>query len=125
MSTHDALMEMYRAFNERDIDAALEHMAPGVDWPNGWQGGREHGREAVRAYWTKQWQEIDPRVEPLSIETDDEGKVHVRVDQLVKSLKGEILDNRQVEHVYTFDGPFIARMDIHPLPDAPDEDDED
>src|SRR6185295_14822795 len=120
MTTRDTLVDLYRAFNERDIDAVLEHLAPGVDWPNGWQGGREHGREAVRAYWTRQWQEIDPRVEPLSIDVDADGKAHVRVQQLVKSLKGDIIDNRKVEHVYTFDGPFIARMDILPLPDEPD-----
>jgi hypothetical protein len=124
MSARETLMDLYRAFNDRNIEAALLHLAPGVDWPNGWQGGREHGRDAVRAYWTRQWREIDSRAEPLSIELDAKGRAHVRVEILVKSLKGEILDNRKVEHVYEFDGPFIARMDIHLLADEPDEDEE-
>jgi hypothetical protein len=119
----DVLTKIYRDFNARDIDSVLEHLAPGVDWPNGTTGGREVGREAVRRYWQKQWGEINPRVEPLAIETDDAGKVHVRVDQLVRSLDGKILQNRQVEHVYEFEGPFISRMTIVE-PEKHDDDDE-
>jgi hypothetical protein len=44
----------YRAFNARDIDAAVELMHPEVDWPNAWEGGRGIGRAAVRQYWTRQ-----------------------------------------------------------------------
>jgi hypothetical protein len=117
------LMDLYRSFNARDIEGVLAHLAPGVDWPNGWEGGREHGREAVRSYWTRQWREIDPRVEPLAIDFDGEGRAHVRVHQLVRSLDGQIVDDRKVEHVYEFNGPFIERMTI--VPAAPEEDDED
>ena len=119
-------MEVYRAFNARDIDAVLNHLAPNVDWPNGMTGGRVNGREAVRDYWEHQWREIDPRVEPMQIDFDDAGSAHVRVHQLVKSLDGAILQDRKIEHVYTFDGPFISRMtiiDADPDPEA-DEDEE-
>jgi hypothetical protein len=119
----ETLMELYRDFNNRDIDGVLEHLAPGVDWPNGMTGGREVGREAVRRYWTKQWSEIDPRVEPLEVAFDDAGKAHVRVDQLVHSLEGKVLLNRQVEHIYEFEGPFILRMTIVE-PEKRDEDED-
>ena len=56
---------MYAAFNERDIDGVLDAMTPDVDWPNGWEGGRVLGREAVRDYWSRQWAQIDPRVDPV------------------------------------------------------------
>jgi ketosteroid isomerase-like protein len=120
----DVLMELYRAFNDRDIDAALEHLAPEVDWPNGMTGGRVHGRDAVRRYWQKQWSEIDPRVEPLEITEDEAGRAHVRVDQLVRSLDGKILQNRQIEHVYEFAGPFISRMTIVEPEEIEDDTDE-
>ena len=120
----EALMGLYRDFNNRNIDGVLEHLAPGVDWPNGMTGGREVGREAVRRYWTKQWSEIDPRVEPLDIAFDDAGKAHVRVDQLVRSLEGKVLLNRQVEHVYEFEGPFVSRMTIVELEQVDDDEDE-
>lgn len=118
-------MDMYRAFNDRDIDGATEFLAPGVDWPNGMTGGREHGRAAVRAYWQRQWTEIDPRVEPLAIDFDADGRAHVRVHQLVRALDGTILQDRKLEHVYTFDGAFVGRMDIIDAdPETDDEDDD-
>ena len=128
MSEHQrgVLMDVYRAFNARDIDAVLNHMVPDVDWPNGMTGGREHGRAAVRSYWERQWQEIDPRVEPMQIDFDATGKAHVRVHQLVKSPQGAILQDKKIEHVYEFDGPFISKMtivDADPNPEA-DEDEE-
>jgi hypothetical protein len=120
----ETLMDLYRSFNLRDIDAVLLHLAPGFDWPNGMSGGREHGRDAVRSYWLRQWQEVDPRVEPLSIDMDAEGRAHVRVQQLVRSLDGQIITNRKVEHVYEFEGPFIKRMDIRPLTEEEDDEDD-
>ncbi len=121
---HETLMNLYRGFNRRDIDVVLEHLAPGVDWPNGMTGGRVAGRDAVRAYWLTQWSEINPRVEPLQIDTAGDGRVHVRVDQLVRSLDGKILDNKQLEHVYEFDAHFIKRMTIVDAA-KPDDDEED
>src|SRR5918999_5641374 len=40
------LRSVYRAFNARDIETALELMHPDVDSPNAWEGGRVVGREA-------------------------------------------------------------------------------
>ena len=116
------LEDMYDAFNARDIDVVLAHLAPGVDWPNAATGARIHGREAVRAYWLAQWREIDPIVKPLRIEFAADGTAHVRVDQLVRDLAGKILENRQVGHVYSFDGGFITRMLIVEV--APENEDE-
>jgi hypothetical protein len=44
------LRSAYRAFNARDVEAALELMHRDVDWPNAWEGGRLVGRAAVRDY---------------------------------------------------------------------------
>jgi ketosteroid isomerase-like protein len=118
----ETLEDMYDAFNARDIDAALAHLAPDVDWPNAASGGRVHGREAVRAYWLAQWSKTNPAVKPLRIEFAADGTVHLRVDQLVRDLSGKILENRQVGHVYTFDGAFITRMRI--VEAAPEDEDE-
>ena len=113
---HDArtamLEELYRALNERDIDAFLEHVAPGVDWSDEVTGGRVHGRDAVRAYLQKQWTEIDPTDAPMRIDIAPDGSAHVLVDRLVRALDGEILQNLRVEHVFEFDGAFISRMTV-------------
>ena len=106
------LEELYGALNRRDIDAFLKHVAPGVDWADEVTGGQVHGRDAVRAYLQKQWTEIDPTDEPMRINIGEDGRAHVLVDRLVRSLNGEILQNLKVEHVFEFDGAFISRMTV-------------
>jgi ketosteroid isomerase-like protein len=111
-SPEQLLRRAYEAFNARDIDAALALMDPDVDWPNGMEGGREVGHDAVRAYWTRQWQLIDPQVEPESFSEDEDGRVVVLVHQLVRDLDGGLVADQRVEHVYTLRDGLIERMDI-------------
>src|SRR5918994_4466415 len=58
------LRSAYRAFNTRDIEAAVKLMHPAVDWPEAWEGGRVVGRAAVRDYWHRQYAAISSKVEP-------------------------------------------------------------
>jgi len=88
--TKTLLEQAYSAFNKRDIDGALALMAENVSWPKASEGGRVVGKEEIRAYWTRQWGEFDPHVEPLAITQEGGGKVRVRVHQLVKNLHGEV-----------------------------------
>jgi hypothetical protein len=111
-STEQLLRRAYVAFNARDIDGALALMHPDVDWPNGMEGGRELGHDAVRAYWTRQFGLIDSHVEPVGLAEDDEGRVVVDVDQVVRDLDGELLSEQRVQHVYTLRDGLILRMDI-------------
>ena len=106
------LRRAYDAFNARDIDTALACAHADVDWPNGMEGGREHGRAAVRDYWTRQFAEIDGRVEPIEIAETDDGRVSVTVHQTVRSLEGEILSDGRVGHVYTIRDGRIAHMEV-------------
>jgi hypothetical protein len=99
-------------FNARDIDAALTLMHPDVDWPNGMEGGREHGHAAVRDYWTRQFTMIDPHVEPAHLETGDDGRITVDVHQVVRDLDGNVVSDGHVKHVYTFRDGLIAHMEI-------------
>jgi hypothetical protein len=106
---------LYEAFNRRDVDGVLGMMSDDVDWPNAWKGGRLVGREAVREYWTAQWVEIDPYVEPLSVVERADGSLAVLVRQVVRSPRGELLGDGEVVHVYRlFDG-WIRRMDVEAL----------
>jgi ketosteroid isomerase-like protein len=111
VSAEELLRSAYAAFNARDIDRALAVMHPDVDWPNGMEGGRELGHDAVRDYWTRQFGLIDSHVEPESFE-DVDGKIVAEVRQVVRDLNGALLSDQQVEHVYTLRDGLIARMDI-------------
>ena len=105
------IRDLYAYFNARDIDAVLALMAPDVDWPNAWEGGRLHGKDAVRDYWTRQFAAIDGKVEPTRIDVDGD-TVTVTVHQTVRSKDGELLDDREVTHTYAFRDGRIARMDV-------------
>ena len=114
-----ALIERaYSAFNKRDIDGALALMTEDVSWPKASEGGKIVGKEEVRAYWTRQWGEFDPHVEPLAIIEEDGGKVRVTVHQLVKNLQGDVLSDSEVLHVFTVNSGLIAAMDLGNEDDA-------
>ena len=110
--TKTLIEQAYSAFNKRDIDGALALMTEDVSWPKASEGGKVVGKEEIRAYWTRQWSEFDPHVEPLAITEEDGGKVRVRVHQLVKSLQGELLSDSEVLHVFTMNSGLIATMDL-------------
>lgn len=109
---HTLIATAYAAFNQRDIDGALALMSENVNWPRASEGGRAVGREEIRAYWTRQWDQFDPHVEPLEVIDEALGKTAVRVHQLVKSLNGSILSDSEVWHVYSISNGLIDRMDL-------------
>ncbi len=104
--------QAYSAFNKRDIDGALALMTQDVSWPKASEGGKVVGKENIRAYWTRQWGEFDPHVEPLAMNEEDGGKTRVRVHQLVRSLQGDVLSDSEVLHVFTLISGLIAAMDL-------------
>jgi hypothetical protein len=102
----------YRNFNMRHIDAVLALMHPAVLWPNGWEGGYVKGHSAVRDYWTRQWNEINPTVQPISFTETAGGGVEVTVHQTVKNLNGDLLFDGTILHIYSFDDGLITAMEI-------------
>ena len=113
MTAEQTVLERtYAAFNARDIDTAMSVMHPDVLWPNAMEGGTVVGHAAIRAYWTRQWALIDPRVEPRSFTVEPDGRVAVPVHQVVRDLAGTILKEATVEHVYAFEGGLIKSMEI-------------
>jgi hypothetical protein len=112
MDYQPLLRQLYQDFNARQIDAVLAHMHTDVAWPNGWEGGYVAGHDEVRAYWLRQWSQIDPIVEPLSFETRPDGKIAIKVRQLIKDLDGRLVSDDQLHHVYSFDNGKVRTMVI-------------
>jgi hypothetical protein len=115
--TKTLIEQAYSAFNKRDIDGALALMTQDVSWPKASEGGKVVGKEEIRAYWTRQWSEFDPHVEPLAmtefaLTEEVGGRIRVRVHQLVKSLQGDVLSDSEVLHVFTMKSGLIAAMDL-------------
>ena len=111
-NTQALIAQVYSAFNRRDIDGALALMSESVSWPRASEGGRVVGKEEIRAYWTRQWQEFDPHVEPREVIDRGTGKTEVRVHQLVRSISGDVLSDSEVRHVFTIANGLIERMDL-------------
>ena len=100
-NTQMLIAEAYAAFNRRDIDGVLALMSENVSWPTASEGGRVVGKKEIRAYWTRQWREFDPHVEPLEVIDREGSKTEVKVHQVVKTLSGDVLSDMDVWHVYT------------------------
>ena len=111
-TTRKLIAQAYSAFNHRDIDSALALMSENVSWPKASEGGRVVGKEEIRSYWTRQWMEFDPHVEPLEVIDQEGGITEVKVHQLVKSLGGDVLSDSEVWHVHTIANGLIERMDL-------------
>lgn len=114
----ERLRAAYAAFNARDIDAALAFMTSDVAWPRAFKGGFVRGPEEVRAYWTEQWSEINPHVEPLAFHTEDDGRIVVEVHQVVRDLTGAILADERVGHCFTIADGLIQGMEVCALTPA-------
>lgn len=114
MSTNeDTLRAAYAAFNARDVDAALELMHPEVDWPNAWEGGRVVGRDALAAYWSRQFEQISSRVEPECFDFNPDGTITVTVHQIVRDPRtNEIQSDTHARHRYRLKDGLIHRMDV-------------
>jgi hypothetical protein len=106
------IQKAYTGFNARDIDTTLSTMHPNIHWPKAFEGGYVIGHDAVRNYWTKQWSEINPKVEPIAVIQRPDGKIEVTVYQLVKDLDGNILFDGNVKHIYAIDDNLLQGMDI-------------
>jgi hypothetical protein len=66
----------------------------------------------VREYWQRQFDAIDPRVEPKGFSTDPEGRLVVDVHQVVRDRDGKLLSDGHVRHGYTFRDGLVVRMDV-------------
>jgi len=117
-ASHDSLRALYRAFNSRQIDAILPSLHSEVVWPNGMEGGDMQGHAAIREYWTRQWSQINPVVEPVDLVTLDDGTVRVGVHQVVHSLDGQLLIDQKVFHTYHFRDGLVDGMTITAVEEA-------
>ena len=112
MDYQPVFRQLYQDFNARRAEAVLTHMHPSVQWPKAFEGGYVSGHDEVRAYWTRQWTEINPNVTPIDISQQQDGTIDVKVHQLVSDWQGKVLFDGLVRHVYTLQGDLIQRMDI-------------
>jgi hypothetical protein len=102
---------LYKNFNDRNIDAVIAEMTADVQWANGMEGGYVYGHKAVKDYWARQFQLVSSKVIPLEIKEKNNG-VHIKVQQVVHDIYGDLLADEIVEHVFYLQNGKISRFDI-------------
>lgn len=112
LDTIAMLNHLYERFNARDVEAVLAAMQPDVEWANSTEGGHLVGHDAVRDYWTRQWNEIAPTLIPEQFSTDALGRVVIEGRLRVRDKAGMLLANSRVKHAYTFKDGLVQRMDV-------------
>jgi ketosteroid isomerase-like protein len=111
----ELLQKVYAAFNRREFETVLAAMVADVDWPNGMEGGRVLGKDAVRSYWKRQFELLDSRVEPRSFTTEADDRVAVEVHQKVHDKAGTLVADQMVQHVFEIRDGLIRSMEIRSL----------
>jgi ketosteroid isomerase-like protein len=106
----ELLLRTYAAFNRREIETVLSAMHANVDWPNGMEGGRVLGKAAVRDYWKRQFEVLDPHVEPKNFTGEADGRIAVDVHQVVHDKSGKLVVDQMVRHVYEIRDGLIQSM---------------
>jgi hypothetical protein len=106
------LQNLYDAFNKREIETIISLMRPNVKWANGVEGGFVYGQDAVREYWTNQLKDIQPELETLKFETDENNRNVVTVHQIIKDLNGNVLADVTVHQIFTIEDGLISLYEI-------------
>ena len=106
------LQNLYDAFNKREIETIISLMRPDVKWANGLEGGFVYGRDAVREYWINQFKDIQPELETLKFETDENNRNVVTVHQIIKDLQGNVLAEATVRQIFTIEDGLISLYEI-------------
>ena len=111
-SNQQFLQNLYDAFNKREIETIIALMRSNVKWANGLEGGFVHGRDAVREYWTNQFKAIQPELETLKFETDEQNRNVVTVHQIIKDLQGNVLADMEVRQIFTIEDGLVSLYEI-------------
>lgn len=106
------LQNLYDAFNRREIETIISLMRSDVKWANGLEGGFIYGRDAVREYWTNQFKDIQPQLETLRFETDENNRNIVTVHQIIRDLQGNVLADATVHQIFTIEDGLVSLYEI-------------
>jgi len=103
--------DLYKNFNDRNIDLIISNMTDNVKWANGMDGGYVYGHDAVKDYWTRQFAMVSSKVSPLEIEAGND-IVKIKVHQVVHDLNGNLLADELVYHLFHLRENKIAAFEI-------------
>lgn len=107
----DLLRRGYAAFNRHDVETALEHFDPEIEWPDMLAGRTLRGRDQVREHWLRQFALVRSAVEPQEAAHGGE-LAALFVDQRVTELASGRKQSGRVVHLWAFEGETPVRMEV-------------
>lgn len=105
------MLRAYLGYHDKDLPRLLDLVDDDVDW-SGDDGGRLHGRPAVSAYWTAQWQRVRAHDHPVAFTAREYGRTAVRVEQVVRAVDGSTPSTITFTHLHVLVDDRIIRMDL-------------
>jgi len=113
MSPDERLLTLlFDAYNRRDFTAFSAGLHAQIDWPDQTRGGRMVGLAALEDYWALNDAVIRVEVTPIGFTRLPDGRVRVRVNQVVSNLAGGLWSDLQVLHDYSFRDGLVSRLDL-------------
>jgi len=109
-SEQDLLSRAFSAYNAQDADGLLALISDDVDWPDG--SARLRGKAALYAYWADQWTRTGTHDQPIDFRRRPDGRVAVRLIQVVRSLDGSLMSRGPYQYVFRMKGSLIIGLDI-------------
>lgn len=109
------LTKVYNAYNRRDFAALSAFLTSDTNWPDMVEGGRLIGREALRAYWTRNDKLITVDIALVSTATLPDGRLAAEVNQIVRNLTGQVWSDTCERHIFTLRDGRLARLDVEVL----------
>ncbi|WP_419251645.1 nuclear transport factor 2 family protein [Caulobacter sp. ErkDOM-YI] len=106
------LTRLFEAYNRRDFSAFAADLCDDIDWPDQTRGGRLVGHAALRDYWDANSHSIHVEVAPIAFAMQDDGRVRVDINQVVRGVTGSLWSDIQVRQYYTLRDGQVSRMDV-------------
>ncbi|HXX90870.1 MAG TPA: nuclear transport factor 2 family protein [Acidimicrobiales bacterium] len=111
----------YERFNAGDIEGVLELVDPDVEWPDAIRNSTLHGREALRAYWSSQFDVATPTARAQDLVEVGDCVIAVAFQEVYDLDSGAPLGPPvAVSHRFHFRGSQIVRMELTALDEVPE-----
>lgn len=105
------VIDLFDAFNARNLSAAAALLHPEADWPDAFGDERLHSRGQILEMWSEQFRRFDPEITLLEMTALRDGKRRARVNYVVRNLDGRIFTDEEATMTYKFRDGLIARLD--------------
>lgn len=114
--------EAYDRFNDADISGLIDLLDPDVELPDVLSGGTIRGTEAIRQYWEREFELVEPSILASEIVEVGDAVLVVVFQEIHERGSGQRLGQGVAAvHRVTFRGDRIAAIEYTGVDDVPEQ----